>query len=343
MDSRSKSRNFFITRIAFLVAFIVLSFSSIFILFLNRTLTTRKESFSSQVPATQTLSAIRIPFDGHNIKGQKITCGNGPTKRTFPIEVFEKTLDLGMGFKTTTWTYGETMPGPTIEACEGDTVTISLKNNTDVTHGLDSHAFKISASEYGKSSFTGVLDTPGVYMYHCASGPTTDLHIKAGMGGAMIVYSRNYKFRPAKEMVIVQSALFGDPDFKTGFIGRDTKRMMDNNPFTTVFNGELEHKPVKVNPGELVRLYVVNMGPGASAVHVIGSILDRFYDSGNPANIAYGTQTKNVPAGSGAVLEFYIPTEGTFVFVDHDNLRHLDYGANIPFVTSSQPGSVPQH
>lgn len=314
-------------------------FLAISILLMGCTLSEKSASTSNAMESNTPRSSL----DGQDyLKGQNSTCGNGPSEKTFNIEVFEKTLDLGMGFKTTTWTYGQTTPGPLLETCEGDKVTINLKNNTDVIHGLDSHAFKINAAEYGHSGFTGVLDTPGVFMYHCASGPTTDLHIKAGMGGAMIVYPRNLKLRSAKEMVIVQGALFGDPD-KSGFIGRDTKRMMDNNPFSITFNGKLEHKPVKVDPGDLVRLYIINMGPGDSAVHVIGTILDRFYQGGNPVNVVQGVQTESVPHGSGAILEFYIPTDGTFVFVDHNNLRHLSYGAAIPFVTSDKPGAVSQH
>lgn len=297
---------------------------------------------ASKVSDNSKGNTLRASLDGQNIKGQDATCGKSPSDKVFNIDVFEKTLNLGMGFKTTTWTYGEGMPGPLMEACVGDKVTINLKNNTDVTHGLDSHAFKISAAEYGHASFTGVLDTPGVFMYHCASGPTTDLHIKSGMGGAMVVYPRDYKLRSAKEMVVVQGALFGDPD-KTGFIGRDTKRMMDNNPFSIMFNGTLEHKPVKVSVGDLVRLYFVNMGPGTSAVHVIGTMLDRFYQSGNPNNLQQGAQTESVPPGGGAIVEFYVPTSGAFIFVDHDNLRHLSYGAALPFTTDASGAPVAGH
>ena len=35
------------------------------------------------------------------------------------------------------------------------------------------------------------VDTAGVFTYHCAVGPSTDLHIKSGLTGAMIVYPRN--------------------------------------------------------------------------------------------------------------------------------------------------------
>lgn len=94
-------------------------------------------SKNSGVPNATESNTSQASLDGQDIKGQTATCGNGPNEKTFTIEVFEKTLDLGMGFKTTTWTYGQTTPGPLLETCEGDKVTITLKNNTDVSHGLE--------------------------------------------------------------------------------------------------------------------------------------------------------------------------------------------------------------
>ncbi len=63
---------------------------------------------------------------------------------------------------------------------------------------------------------------------------------------------------------------------------------------------------------------------------MIGSILERFYISGNPRNVAYDVQTESVPAGGGAMFEFR-PPKGKSVLVDHDNLRFLGYGLAIQF------------
>ena len=37
----------------------------------------------------------------------------------------------------------------------------------------------------------------------------------------------------------------------------------------------IETAAVHVNPGDLVRMYFVNVGPGVSAAHVIGTVFDR--------------------------------------------------------------------
>ena len=148
------------------------------------------------------------------VKGQQATC-NGPREKTFNLDVIETTVDLGMGTTFAAWTYNGRIPGPTIEACEGDKVTINVNNKGTTSHGLDTHAFKIDARHYGPVipgktlTMERVVDTPGVFMYHCAAGPVTDLHIKSGIHGAMIVYPRAEQLRPAREIVVVEDAVYG--------------------------------------------------------------------------------------------------------------------------------------
>jgi len=254
-------------------------------------------------------SASTTPLRTRNmepIKGQKATCG-GPREKTFNLDVIETTIDLGMGTTFAAWTYNGRVPAPTIEACEGDKVTINVSNKGTTSHGLDTHAFKVYARKYGPvvpgktMSMSSVVEIPGVFMYHCASGPVTDLHIKSGIHGAMIVYPRNEQLRPAREIVVVEDAVYGTRD-GSGFIpGTDPGKSQKNDQTFSMFNGRLDNDAVQVNPGDLVRMYFVNVGPWMSSAHVIGTILDRVYDGETPIK---GVQTHGVPAGSGAIFEF---------------------------------------
>src|SRR5437899_106571 len=56
----------------------------------------------------------------------------------------------------------------------------------------------------------------------------------------------------------------------------------------------------------------------------------------------YGVQTYAVPAGSGAILEFYIPEEGVFPFLDHDKLAYLPSGLALAFATSDTAKTTSQ-
>src|SRR6516164_6813750 len=75
------------------------------------------------------------------VKGQKATCG-GAAEKTFNIDVIEQNVELGMGTSFAAWTYNGRIPAPTLEACEGDKVTINVTNKGTTAHGLDSPALK---------------------------------------------------------------------------------------------------------------------------------------------------------------------------------------------------------
>lgn len=273
------------------------------------------------------------------LAGQQQTCA-GSRHKTFTLAARESTVDLGMGMRFQAWTYDGHLPAPTLEACEGDEVTITMTNHASTSHGLDAHSLRMNAGHFGPVApnatltINRVVDTPGVYMYHCASGPVTDLHIKSGLAGAMIVYPRSETLRPARELVIVQSAVYGDRD-QTGLIsGTDPAKAMKNDPSLVMFNGRLEHREISVAPGDLVRAYFVNIGPGVSSVHVMGTILDRVTDGARRID---GVQTYGVPAGSGAIVEFRIPEAGMFGLVDHDRLSYVPLGLMLSFAAGSGP------
>jgi nitrite reductase (NO-forming) len=268
------------------------------------------------------------------VKGQQVTCA-GSREKTFDLDVIETDgVELGLSTTFAAWTYNGRIPGPTLEVCEGDTVTIHVHNKGTTSHGLDTHAFKIDAQKYGPTApgttltMEKVVDTPGVFLYHCAAGPVTDLHIKSGIHGAMIVYRRDKPLPPAREIVVVEDAVYGSRD-ADGFIpGTDPARTEKNDPIFAMFNGRLDNDPVKVKAGDHVRIYFVNVGPGAASAHVIGAIFDRVYDGQTEIS---GVQTYLVPAGGGAILEFTIPEVGLFLFVDHDKLAYLPWGMALAF------------
>jgi nitrite reductase (NO-forming) len=276
------------------------------------------------------------PFVGPGVPilvGQAATCA-GPREKSFTLVAREATVDLGLGVRFAAWTYNGQLPGPPLEACEGDHVTITLTNHAATSHGLDSHALRTDMTHFGPVAPDGTLkiektvDTPGTYMYHCASGPVTDLHIKSGLSGAMIVYPRDRPLRPARELVVVESAVYGERDASGLIPGTDPMLVKKNDPSLMMFNGRLEHAAFTVQPGDLIRAYIVNVGPGTSAIHVMGLILDTVYDG---ASEIKNVQTYGIPPGSGATVEFRIPEAGTYGLVDHDRLSYVPFGMVLAF------------
>jgi nitrite reductase (NO-forming) len=286
-------------------------------------------------PQGATSTSASGPFvapDLPALAGQSATC-RGAHEKTFTLEAKEATVSLGLGLRFNAWTYNGTLPGPVLEACEGDRVKIVLANHAGTSHGLDSHALRTDMMHFGpvgsnmSMTIEKTVDTPGAYLYHCASGPVTDLHIKSGLTGAMIVYPRE-ALRPARELVVVESGVYGDRDGSGLIPGTDPVRVQKNDPALMMFNGRLEHAPLAVQAGDLVRAYVINVGPGMSAIHVMGTILDTVHDGGTESR---HVQTYGVPPGSGAIVEFRIPEAGMYGLVDHDRLSYVPYGMVLVF------------
>ena len=144
----------------------------------------------------------------------------------------------------------------------------------------------------------------------------------------MIVYPRNRPLRPARELVVVESAVYGERDGSGLIPGTDPMLVKKNDPSLMMFNGRLEHAAFTVQPGDLIRAYIVNVGPGMSAIHVMGLILDTVYDG---ASEIKNVQTYGIPPGSGATVEFRIPEAGTYVLVDHDRLSYVPFGMVLAF------------
>src|SRR5262249_14048616 len=169
------------------------------------------------------------------LAGQSATCA-GPREKRFTLEAREVTVDLGMNIKFNAWTYNGKLPGPVLEACEGDRVTITVVNHASTSHGLDSHALRTDTMHFGPVAPDGsmtleqTVDARGAFMSHCGSGPVTDSHIKSGLNGAMIVYPRRQPLGPARELVVVESGVYGTPDANGIIPGTDPSRAQKNDP-----------------------------------------------------------------------------------------------------------------
>jgi len=101
----------------------------------------------------------------------------------------------------------------------------------------------------------------------------------------------------------------------------DVNKMLAGTPDYVVFNGmynQYREHPLTANPGELVRLYVVNAGPNStSAFHLIGAIFSGVFPDGNVNNKLTGVQTYNIPPGGAAMFEATMPDAGAYPFVTH--------------------------
>ena len=223
------------------------------------------------------------------------------------------------------WTYDGTAPGPILHVNLGDTVKFTLVNDGTMQHSIDFHAAQtpwnknyVSINPGEKISFDWKANYPGVFMYHCGTPPVIH-HIGNGMYGAIIVSSPDLK-PVAKEYVLVQSEFYVTKG-SDGLFHTDSVKMNAVAPDYVVFNGfanQYKDAPLTVNPGERIRLWVLNAGPTTfSAFHVIGALFDTAYPDGDPKNEQHGMQTVTIPPGGGYMVELVIPDAGLYPFVTH--------------------------
>jgi nitrite reductase (NO-forming) len=254
--------------------------------------------------------------------------------RTLALTTSDEVIQIADGVRFQAWTFGGTVPGPVVHIKQGDTVKFTLTNKGTMPHSIDFHAAQVPPNlDYadvkpGESkSFDWTADYPGVFMYHCGS-PLVIAHMASGMYGAVVVDPAT-PLPAAREYVLVQSEFYTTG--KPGAVQQvDVNKVENGTPDYVVFNGyanQYKETPLAAKAGERVRLYIVNAGPNDfSAFHVIGTIFESTYADGNPANIQHGNQTVTIPPGGAYMVEFTIPTPGSYAFVTH-SFAGVDKGA----------------
>jgi len=128
----------------------------------------------------------------------------GEKVHEFNIELDITIHEIVPGIKIHGFTYNGTYPGPEIRVREGDWVLVNFTNRTPETHTIHWHGM-ILANEMdgvpnGTQWGTGLNQTfkylfraqpAGTHFYHCHN--MTNLHVQAGMFGALIVEPRDPK------------------------------------------------------------------------------------------------------------------------------------------------------
>jgi nitrite reductase (NO-forming) len=285
--------------------------------------------------------------------------------KTIRLDTTHKIIEIAPGVKFSAWTFGDTVPGPTVRARVGDRIRFSMTNRSDepvpgvrltaapMMHSMDFHAAMVSPQDKYRSiapgqtiEFEFTLNYPGIFMYHCGT-PMILEHIASGMYGAVIVEPRNgYPTKADREYVVIQSEFYAKPDpGKQKVDGAplyvlDTDRLRDARPTHTVFNGVhngMVKNPLPAKAGERVRLHVLNVGPSkTSSFHVVGTIFDRVWFEGNPENQFRGMQTVLLGSSNSATVEFVIPEDGSYIMVDH-HFANASQGAIGLISTSAKP------
>ncbi len=245
------------------------------------------------------------------------------------LPIVERKMTVAAGYVMDVWTFGGTVPGPTIRVHLGDTVRVHLTNTTTMSHSIDFHASQTAMNDQmveiapgATWTYTFRADYAGVWMYHCGTPPALQ-HIADGMFGMVIVEPRGGLAPVGEELSIVQNEwYFGGQ----GQIADYAKaNATDPAPDFVVFNGvanQYKDHPIQVQPGERIRLFVLDVGPNeSSSFHIVGTIFDTVISEGMAlvkGNAGgWGSQAVDLSPAQAAIIELTVPESGMYVMVTH--------------------------
>ncbi|MEO9209731.1 MAG: copper-containing nitrite reductase [Ginsengibacter sp.] len=264
-----------------------------------------------------------------------------PKRVMVELTVIEKVMPISDSSEYTFWTFGGHVPGKFIRVRQGDMVDFTLKNSADskVSHNIDLHAVtgpgggaEATATAPGQSShFQFRALHPGLYVYHCATGPV-GMHIANGMYGLILVEPQGGMPKVDKEYYLMQGDFYTTGKYDApGLQNFSEEKAVNENPDYVLFNGKVRSTTGKnalpANVGETVRLYVGNGGPNlVSSFHAIGEIFDKVYmEAGSMIN--RNVQTTLIPSGGATMVEMKMEVPGMLNLVDHSIFRAFNKGA----------------
>ena len=251
------------------------------------------------------------------------------TLHDIDLPIIEKDVTVAEGFVVHAWTFGGTVPGPTIRVHLGDTVNVHLTNQGLMSHSIDFHASQTAMNHQmveiapGETfTYTFTADYAGVWMYHCGTAPALH-HIANGMFGMVIVEPKGGLPKVDDEFAFVQSEWYlgaqGEP------ASYEKANQTAASPDFVVFNGianQYKDNPVAVKTGGRVRVFVLDAGPSVdSSFHVVGTIFDQVHKEGvsllRGNADGWGSQAVDLSPAQGAIIEFTPTEDGMYPFVTH--------------------------
>jgi nitrite reductase (NO-forming) len=250
----------------------------------------------------------------------------GGTEHAVTLRATEKVIEVAPGVTQELWTFNDQVPGPILRGRVGDVFTVTLVNEGTLGHSIDFHASKVAWNDEMRTIDPGEslvyqfqAKHAGIFMYHCGTAPALH-HIGNGMFGALIVDPPNLP--PVdREYVFVQSELYLGDQGAPG----DLAKMQDEAFDAVVFNGYVNqylHRPIRVEPGERIRTWVLDAGPSEnSAFHIVGTIFDTIFKEGThllqPDSREGGAQVLDLQPAQGGFAEFTFDEAGLYPIVTH--------------------------
>jgi nitrite reductase (NO-forming) len=259
------------------------------------------------------LVVYTLAQSSNNNMSSKLNPASNPD-RQITLVAEDAEIEIAPGKRVKTWTFNGTVPAPTIRLTEGENVTIKFINKSPIPHTIHFHGNhddtadgvlpQVMPNQTYLYNITG--EPAGALMYHCHAPPTS-LHIRMGMYGALIVDPKDKPLPPAKELVMVMSEY--DLEDQLGF---EADYYLING-----YADQYMRNPITINHGELLRMYIINIGTTIPAPFHLHSTTFMAYPSGLLDNEPQHVQTIPIAPGDASIVEAKWKYPGTYLFHSH--------------------------
>lgn len=261
---------------------------------------------------------------------------------------------IGGNLYANVWGYNGRVPGPVIEAVQGDKVRIYVTNRLNVATSVHWHAIILPNGMDGVSGITQPAIQPGqttryefvfpdhgTFMYHSHLDSMTQEGL--GLNGMIVVHPREPQGRaPDRDFVILLHEWF----IEAGTSRPNPLEMTDFNVLT--MNGKVfpDTYPLVAQLGDLVRVRFGNLSPtDHHPIHLHGFSFRITATDGGP--IAESAQipetTVLVQVGSTKTIEFIADNPGDWPFHCHMTHHMMNQmGHNIPNMVGVDTGDLDQ-
>lgn len=196
------------------------------------------------------------------------TIGAHAELRHFDMTVEEVNLDVAPGLKYHVWAYNGQVPGPLIHVREGDTVEVTLTNNTTLSHTIHWHGMYQTNSWHSdgvpnitqkaiepgeRYTYRFVADKTGSLWYHCHVNVPEHVGLR-GMWGPLIIDPK--KPTPLEKQV-TKEAILVFSGWNPAVAGKYGEGGVPGEPITYFsINGKAfpTTQPLRVKKGDVLRL-----------------------------------------------------------------------------------------
>jgi manganese oxidase len=243
---------------------------------------------------------------------------NGRVLREWTLYAADQEIEVAPGVRFPAWTFNRRVPGPTLRAREGERLRIRFVNGSEHSHTIHFHGIHPAAMDGvpgigagliapgGQTTYEFDAQPFGLHLYHCHTRPLAE-HIAKGLYGAFIVDPKDGR-EDADELVMVMNG------FDTNFDRANELYAVNSIGFAYM------HEPIRVAPGELVRVYLVNVLEFdlINSLHLHGNLF-HYFPTGTSREPAEFTDTVMQCQGQRGILEWRFPEPGRFMFHAHQS------------------------